>query len=120
MTGKVSSIGNLKIRKARNGLIISVNPKSYSLDMIFFIANNFVGKAYVNVRGDPNQEIIVCLKKKDKKTDLEKLGREFKTQITESNEKRELYRFIQNLGAVQERFSVLKNGKRILQPMKLP
>lgn len=75
------SIDNLEIHKGKSNVIISVNPKVYPIDTIFSAAYIFIDKAYVIVDGDPSEEIIVQLKAKDKKTDLEKLGREFNNEL---------------------------------------
>lgn len=81
MAKDVFSIDNLEVNKGKSNVIISVNPKVYGLDTIFSAAYIFIDKAYVIVDGDPNEEIIVQLKAKDKKIDLEKLGRDFNNEL---------------------------------------
>jgi len=81
MVKDVFSIDNMEINKNKGNVIISVNPKIYGLDTIFSAAYIFIDKAYVIVDGDPNEEIIVQLKAKDKKMDLEKLGKEFNNEL---------------------------------------
>lgn len=81
MARDIFSIDNSEIHKSKNNVIISINPKIYPLDTIFSAAYIFIDKAYVIVDGDPSEEIIVQLKAKDKKTDLEKLGREFNNEL---------------------------------------
>jgi His-Xaa-Ser system protein HxsD len=81
MAKDIFSIDNLEVHKDKNNVIISVNPKVYGLDTIFSAAYIFIDKAYVIVDGDPNEEIIVQLRAKDKKTDLEKLGRDFNNEL---------------------------------------
>jgi len=78
---KEFSEDNLEIRKDRNQVIVSINPKVYTLDIIFSAAYIFIDRAYVVVDGDPNEEIFVFLKAKDKKTDLLELGREFNNEL---------------------------------------
>jgi len=73
-------VSNLEIDKESNSCIISVNPKMYSLDVIYSAAYVFLDKAYVLVDGDPNEEVIVELKPKEE-YDLEKLGREFNNEL---------------------------------------
>lgn len=81
MAKNLFSIDNLEIQKDKNNVIVSVNPRIYGLSIIFSAAYVFIDKAYVIVDGDPNEEIIVQLKAKDKKADLEKLGREFNNEL---------------------------------------
>jgi len=78
---EVLSVDNLEVHRGKDSVIISVNPKIYPLDTIFSAGYIFIDKAYVIVDGDPNEEIIVQLKAKDKKTDLEGLGREFNNEL---------------------------------------
>jgi len=75
------SVDNLEIRKDKNQVIISVNPKIYSLDVVLSAAYILIDKAYALVDGDPNEELFVFLKAKDKNTDLEELGREFNSEL---------------------------------------
>jgi His-Xaa-Ser system protein HxsD len=72
---------NIEVNKNKGNVIVSVNPKVYGLDTIFSAAYIFIDKAFVIVDGDPNEEIIVQLKAKNKKEDLEKLGREFNNEL---------------------------------------
>ena len=77
----IYSVDNLEVSKDKNCVIISVNPRIYPVDIIFSAAYIFIDKSYVIVDGDPNEEIIVQLKAKDKSIDLEKMGREFNTEL---------------------------------------
>jgi His-Xaa-Ser system protein HxsD len=81
MARDVFSIDNMEVHKNKGNVIISVNPKLYPLDTIFSAAYIFIDKAYVIVDGDPNEEIIVQLKAKDKKTDLQELGKQFNNEL---------------------------------------
>lgn len=60
---------------------ISVNPKLYSLDVVYSAAYIFTEKCYVLLDGDPLQEIIVELKPKFPNVNLEELGREFNNEL---------------------------------------
>lgn len=73
-------ISNIEVNKKDNYCLISVNPKMYSLDVIYSAAYVFLDKAYVLVDGDPQEEVIIELKPKEKH-DLEKLGREFNNEL---------------------------------------
>ena len=78
---KVVTIDNMEIQKDSGNILISVNPKIYSIDTILSAAYIFIDRAYVIVDGDPEEEIIVQLRVKDKKTNLEQLGREFNNEL---------------------------------------
>ncbi len=64
-------------------IIISISPKIYPLDVIYSAAYVFLDKAYVLLNGNPEKEIVVELrpKEKSKKRELEKLGREFSNEL---------------------------------------
>jgi len=78
---KEFSVDNLEVRKDKNQIIVSVNPKIYPLDIVMSAAYIFIDKAYVIVDGDPNEELFVFLKTKDKSINLEELGREFNNEL---------------------------------------
>jgi len=61
-------------------VVLSVNPKVYSLEVIYSAAYVFLDRAYVLLDGDPKKEIFVELKSKNKEN-LEKLGREFNNEL---------------------------------------
>jgi len=77
----VETIDNLEINKSKNYVAISVNPRIYSMSMIFSAAYVFIDKAYVIVDGDPSERIVVQLKAKNRGIDLENLGRSFLTEL---------------------------------------
>jgi len=81
MAKDIFSLSNLEIRRGKNDVIISVNPKIYPMSVIFSAAYIFIDKAYVIVDGDPSEEILVQLKAKGKKTSLEELGRQFNNEL---------------------------------------
>ena len=77
----MSMQGNLEINKKDNYVLISVNPKIYPVDVVLSSAYIFTDSCYVLVDGDPNEEIIVELRPKDKKEDIEKIGRDFNNEL---------------------------------------
>lgn len=81
MEGEMSMQGNLEINKKDNYVLISVNPKIYPVDVVLSSAYIFTDSCYVLVDGDPNEEIIVELRPKDKKEDIEKIGRDFNNEL---------------------------------------
>ena len=76
MTEETESIGNLEIDKKEGVVRISINPKIYSMDVIYGAAHAFTRDNYVLLDGDEEIEIIVELKPFEKQG-LEELGRKF-------------------------------------------
>ena len=81
MEEEMSMQGNLEINKKDNYVLISVNPKIYPVDVVLSSAYIFTDSCYVLVDGDPNEEIIVELRPKDKKGEVEKIGRDFNNEL---------------------------------------
>jgi len=69
-----------KIRISDDYVVVSVNPKIYSLPTIYSAAYVFLDRAYIILDGDPEKEILVNLKPKND-YDLEKLGMEFYNEL---------------------------------------
>ncbi len=81
MPEDVKTKGNFEIHKSENCIIVSINPKIYPLDVIYSAAYVFLDRAYVLIDGDPEEEIIIELKSKTGKENLETLGREFNNEL---------------------------------------
>ena len=64
-------------------ILININPKIYSLDVVYSAAYVFLEKAYILLEGDPEKELIINLKSKESLDEkgLEKLGREFLNEL---------------------------------------
>lgn len=76
------TISNMEIGK--DSVLLSVNPKIYPLEAIYSAAYVFLDKVYFLLDGDPDSEVIVELKPKNKpksKEELETLGREFNNEL---------------------------------------
>jgi len=74
-------INNLEINKEGEYLIVSINPKIYPLEVIYSAAYVFLDRAYLLIDGNPEEEIFVQMKPKNRKEDLEKLGNEFNNEL---------------------------------------
>lgn len=74
-------INNLEIDKKGGYLIVSINPKIYPIEVIYSSAYVFLDRAYLLIDGNPEEEIFVQMKPKNKKEDLEKLGNEFNNEL---------------------------------------
>ncbi len=81
MTGDVKTKSNFEVHKSENMVMVSVNPKIYPLDVIYSAAYVFLDRAYVMIDGDPQEEVIIELRPKDAKEDIEKLGGEFNNEL---------------------------------------
>ena len=74
---ETDNIGNLEIDKKEGVVRVSVNPKIYSMSVIYGAAHAFTRDTYVLLDGDEEIEIIVELKPMEDKKNLEELGRQF-------------------------------------------
>ena len=72
---------NMEINKAENLVAVSVNPKIFPLEVIYSAAYAFLDKAYIIIDGDPEEEITIELKPKEKGSDPGILGREFNNEL---------------------------------------
>lgn len=77
----VKVINNIEINRKENYVKVSVNPKIYPLNIVYSAAYVFLDKAFVNIEGNPEEEIIVTLIPKQPKTNLEALGRNFNNEL---------------------------------------
>lgn len=121
MTGEGKlSIDNLEVNEKTGNVVISVNPKIYSLSTIFSAAYVLIDKAWVLIDGDPNEEIIVQLRKKDSKINLAELGRQFNNELVNYSvyniqvEKNAVLRgmIVQKAFETQMQESEIKKGKK--------
>lgn len=69
-----------KIEKREDFVKIRVNPKIYPLPIVYQAADIFIDNCYVFLDGDPEKEIEVILKPKEK-ADLEKIAGEFNNEL---------------------------------------
>ena len=76
-----NGINNLEIDKKGGYLIVSINPKIYPLEVIYSAAYVFLDRAYLIIDGNPEEEIFIQMKPKNKKENLEKLGNEFNNEL---------------------------------------
>ena len=73
-------LNNIRINKAENSVLVTVNPKIYPLEIVYSAAYVFIDRAYVLIDGDPEKEILVDLKLKET-GNVEELGREFNNEL---------------------------------------
>jgi len=60
-----------KIDTKENQIVFWLNSKNYSLEAIYSTAYVFLDRAYVFLDGDPEKEVSVCLKGKEKLNSLQ-------------------------------------------------
>lgn len=77
----VNVVNNFEINKKDGYVLVSVNPKIYSLEVVYSAAYALLEKAYIIIGGDPNEEILVEIRPKENNMDLEKIGREFNNEL---------------------------------------
>ncbi len=76
----ITTINNLKLINGDH-ILITVNPKIYSLDVVQSAAYILMDRAHVIIDGDPKEKILVELKPTNNKENLEKLGRDFNNEL---------------------------------------
>ncbi|MBU0666569.1 MAG: hypothetical protein ABIC91_01485 [Nanoarchaeota archaeon] len=79
MIEEESILDNMEIHK--NFAIVSLNPKIYPLSVIFSAAYWLLDKAHVIIDGDPETEILVEMRPRDKDVDLKELGNKFNDEL---------------------------------------
>ncbi|RLE07257.1 His-Xaa-Ser system protein HxsD [Candidatus Aerophobetes bacterium] len=79
----MSKKNNFKSKVSKNQIIIKVNPKIYPLEAIYGAAYVFLDRAYLFLDGNPEKEVIVALKGKEKMTErkLKNLAGEFYNEL---------------------------------------
>lgn len=80
-------------------LILRINPKVYSLERVYSTAYVFLGKYYFILDGDKEKEIIIKIKPKDPKQNLEKFA----------------YRFFEEMLSITNYFNQLEKNKDIIK-----
>jgi len=68
----------LNIEKKNGVQIVHINPKIYSLDVVYTAAYVFLDSAYIVLDGDPEKEILVKIKPKQKDDEL---GLKFQNEL---------------------------------------
>jgi His-Xaa-Ser system protein HxsD len=77
----MKKLTNFEIDDEDNFVTISINPKIFPLEVIYLASYVFMDRAYVMLNGDPEKEVLVQLKSKDKKENLKKLASEFNNEL---------------------------------------
>jgi His-Xaa-Ser system protein HxsD len=72
---------NITLSKDRHTVNVKINPKIFSMDIIYSAAYVFLDRAYVMLDGNPGELVIAELKPKNPADDLEIMGREFFNEL---------------------------------------
>jgi len=73
----------IKIKEKENEIVVFVNSKVYPLEAVYGAAYVFLDRAYIYLDGDPEKEIFIYLKGKEKLTEksLREMGNEFLNEL---------------------------------------
>lgn len=79
---ELNQLQNIKINEKEGYALFSINPKIYPLDLIYSASYILMDKAYIFLDGDPEEEIIVELRRKDENNqELKKLVYDFNNEL---------------------------------------
>ena len=78
---KLTTLGNIEISDKEDYAIFSVNPKIYPLELAYAAAYIMIDKAFIILDGDPKEEILVEIRKKEEKQDIKLLVEEFNEEL---------------------------------------
>ena len=76
---ETNALGNINIKE--DCAVFSVNPKIFSLDVVYSAAYIMIDKAFIILDGDPEEEIFVEIRKKTQEQDFIQLVREFNEEL---------------------------------------
>ncbi len=77
----MKKLKNFDIDKKNKIITVSINPNIFPLEIIYSAAYVLMNDAYVILDGDPKKKILVQIKAKEQKKDLEKLALEFHNEL---------------------------------------
>ena len=78
---KLNKLGNIEINEREGYAFFLINPKIYSIDIIYAAAYVMIDRAFVILDGDPKKEIKVEIRKKESHHDLKKLVISFNEEL---------------------------------------
>jgi len=78
---KKPTTNNMALNKKENSVFLRINPKIYSLDVIFTVCYIFLEDNYIILDGNKEKEVIVQIKPKQSNKDLERIAGDFFNQL---------------------------------------
>lgn len=78
---KINALNNIELDEKGEYAIFSVNPRIYSLDLVYSASYIMIDKAFIILDGDPKEKIMVEIRKKTKDQELKTLVREFNEEL---------------------------------------
>ena len=79
--GAFNKLGNIEINEKEGYAFFHVNPKIYSMDVVYAAAYVMIDRAFVILDGDPKKEIKVEIRKKEERHNLNELVRLFNEEL---------------------------------------
>lgn len=73
-------LDNFEMDNEKGIVLVSINPKIYSLEVIFSSAYVLMDKAFIVIDGDPETEVVVSIRPKNSEK-LESLASEFNDEL---------------------------------------
>ena len=81
MLDKLNALGTIEVNEREGFGVFSINPKIYSLDIVYSAAYILIDKAFIILDGDPEKEIKVEIRKKKPEQELKDLVRDFNEEL---------------------------------------
>ena len=81
MVNKLNKLGNIEINEKEGYAYFLVNPKIYSLEVIYSAAYVMIDRAFVILDGDPEKKIKIEIRKKAPHHDINELVRSFNEEL---------------------------------------
>lgn len=83
MTEEKKGVDNIQIFDEEGYCLVLVNPKIFTIDVVYSASYSFLERAYIVLDGDPAEGITIRLRPKSGMEDdsLEKLGRDFNDEL---------------------------------------
>ena len=78
---KLNKLGSIEINEKEGYAFFSINPKIYSIDVVYTAAYVMIDRGFVILDGDPKKNIKVEIRKKEPHHDLKKLVMSFNEEL---------------------------------------
>lgn len=75
----------LHVDEKGKSVVVKINAKMFPIDLVYDAAYSMLGRAYVILDGNPNEEVFAILTPRNFKGDLQELGRIFYDEIVNSS-----------------------------------
>ena len=79
--GVINKLKSIDIDEESGVAVFSVNPKIYPLELVYSASYIMIDKAFIILDGDPEKEILVEIRKKEKDQELKELVQNFNEEL---------------------------------------